>query len=129
VRRIASALICLTFLAGCGGHSSANRRTADTNTQVRPISDGAVPGAPRTPKWLRLRIWSIASGLGDPHPAKIAVTLNVEQRGRTADRVWMRGHFTCDSCTWSGTMHARLAGYTFDAQTHQTVSVSLSGGP
>jgi hypothetical protein len=74
-----------------------------------------------------LRIWSIASGLGDPHPAKIEVTLNVRQRGRTVDRVWMRGHFTCRNCIRSGDVRARLVGYTFDARTHETLSVSLRG--
>jgi hypothetical protein len=116
------------LFAGCGGHSSANRRTADANAQTQTISDRAVPGAPRTPKWLRLRVWGIAAGLGDPDPAKIVVSLNVQQGGRTVHRVWMRGHFTCDVCAWSGGVRARLAGYTFDARTHETVRATLIGG-
>jgi hypothetical protein len=70
------------------------------------------------PLWLRRKIWRIAAGLGNPHPSTIAVTLNHHERGRVVDRVWMRGQFL------NGCDREQLAGYTFDATTHTTVSAS-----
>jgi hypothetical protein len=92
------------------------------------VSARSIPGAPQAPRWLRVEIWRIAAGLGDPHPEKIAVTLNLKERGRTVDRVWMRGHFVCNTCVWTRTVHPRLVGYTFDARTHDTLSASMNGG-
>jgi hypothetical protein len=109
-------LVCVSLtLAGCGRHATAS----DTIPSL-PTSTAPIPGAPGVPLWLRVKIWQIATGLGDPHPEKIAVTLNLHQRGRVVDRVWMRGHFV------PGCKRAQLAGYTFNVKTHITHSSSWS---
>lgn len=118
------ALICACVATtGCGGQSDAGRRSSSP----RPTVTAPIPGVPDVPVWLRIRIWRIAAGLGDPRPAKIAVTLNLHERGRVVDRVWMRGQFVCDTCVWSGRTTFHLVGYTFDAATHDTISTSGQG--
>src|SRR5689334_15972176 len=87
--------------AGCGRRSGTGRRVAT----ALPVSSAPIPGAPNVPLWLRTKIWRIAAGLGDPHPEKIAVTLNHREHGHVVDRVWMRGHFVCSTCVWTGTAH------------------------
>jgi hypothetical protein len=62
--------------------------------------DRPIPGAPAgTPAWLTRAAWHEAVSLGDLHPQKIAITLGVVDR---YDRVWMRGHFTCNDCNGLG---------------------------
>src|SRR5581483_2296841 len=63
-------------------------------------------------------------GTRRPAPDTIAVTLNRREHGRVVDRVWMRGDFVCATCVWTGTVHWRVVGYTFDAKTHDTRSSS-----
>ena len=121
----ALAVVVCVALTGCGGHSAPPLGAA----AQRPVASAApIPGAPGVPRWLRVRIWSIASGLGDPRPDKIAVTLHRHEHGRVVDRVWMRGQFICSTCLWTGKIaHLRLVGYTFDAATRNTLSASGQG--
>jgi hypothetical protein len=123
--RIWATVMALLVLSGCGALGTDRLRSDPVHTTPASMS---VPGIPQgTPLWLRRHISQTALGMGDPHPSKIVVRLNVREHGRVIDRVWMRGRFSCDSCTtrlgdmsWRG----RLIGFTYDLHTHHLLSYS-----
>src|SRR3954451_10668138 len=114
-------------LPGCGGKSPV----ADTSVAPPQVDcvQFVTAAAPRdTPDWLINRTCRIASGLGDTHPKTVAIRLNLRERGRLVDRVWMQGSFTSECPGLNiGTCHWKLVGYTFDAHTRQDISSSLRG--
>jgi hypothetical protein len=122
---VAAAVVAIAVSAGCGGHGTTPGASAPRLQADRPI-----PGAPNTPAWLRIRIWRMVAGLGDPTPEKIVVRLGIREDRRTVDRVWARGDFVCDACSrpaGARAPHGHVAGFTVNARTHRDLSFSISG--
>lgn len=128
-----SFLIAIALVATACGGSGATRTSvsgAGAGSAGGQV-DRAILGAPNTPRWLRIRIWRAAQGLSDPHPARIVVTLRLHERGRLVDRVWMRGNFICNACTYpygAKAPRGHLADFTVIDSTRRSLSFSLSPG-
>jgi hypothetical protein len=123
---LVTALIPL-IASACG--TSAAHRTSASGLPARV--DRPIPGAPATPRWLRVRIWRFAAGLGDARPTRIVVKLGVRQNGRLVDRVWMRGTFVCTTCSrpyGAKAPRGHLAGFTVLDSTRRELSFSLRRG-
>ena len=72
---------------------------------------GAAPApAARTslPPWVKAQVQMLANGLGEPSPRITIIRLNVREKGRLVDHVWMRGSFTCNFCFPRHNTHADL---------------------
>ena len=121
--QVCAVVVALAILAsGCG------RSVATHTGRIHALVDRTIPGAPDTPRWLRVRIWRTASGLGDANPSRIVVHRRVRDHGRVVDRVWMRGHFVCDTCSrppGAKAPRGHLAGFTVVDSSHQDLSFSL----
>jgi hypothetical protein len=126
--RVVFAIAVALVAVACGSHA-----TTTTRQSGRAVAhvDRPVPGAPNTPRWLRIRIWDVAHGLGDPDPTKVVVRLRLHERGRVVDRVWMRGDFICTDCSYppgGKPPRGHVAGFTVLDTTQQGLSFSLSHG-
>ena len=119
-------MIVTALAAGCGGHGGSQATVSSSSANY----DRPIPGAPATPKWLRVRIWRMVDGLGDPTPQKFVVRLGLREHGRTVDRVDVRGDFVCNNCSRPPGARAprgHIAGFTVNARTHRDLSFSLTG--
>ena len=128
LRSLATGVLIALVLSGCAARRPAAKQTSTANVVLAK----AIPGAPDVPRWLRARIWQTAESLNDPHPAQIVVRLRIRERGRTVDRVWMRGNFVCSDCshgpTGAPSPHGHISGFTVDDSSHQTLSFSITQG-
>lgn len=115
-------LVIAVVLAATACGSSTHHAALDAQL------DRAIPGAPNTPRWLRIRIWRAAKGLGDPTPTHIDVQLRVRQGSRLVDQIWMRGNFVCNLCSYpdgAKPPRGRLAGLTIVDSTRRSLNFSL----
>jgi hypothetical protein len=127
VRAVALVALIVLVVSGCGTSTATRTGTSGLPARV----DQPIPGAPNIPRWLRVRIWRTAAGLGHAKPTRIVVTLRLRQNGRLVDRVWMRGSFTCNICSrpyGAKAPHGHLAGFTVIDSTRRSLSFSLSPG-
>ena len=60
------------------------------------------------PPWVAANVQMLAMGLGEPSPRITLVRLNVREKGRLVDHIWMRGSFTCNFCFPRHNTHADL---------------------
>ena len=60
------------------------------------------------PPWVKAQVQMLANGLGEPNPRITLVRLNVREKGRLVDHIWMRGSFTCNFCFPKYNTHADL---------------------
>jgi hypothetical protein len=58
------------------------------------------------PQWVVGQVQNLALGLGEPNPRITIVHLNVREKGRLVDHIWMRGNFTCNFCSPRHNTHA-----------------------
>jgi len=81
LRWFAVVLIVLT-LAGCGGPSSHGPKPF-AKAQIDCIHASVLAAPKGTPDWLINRICRTASALGDAHPNKIVIRLNLHGESST----------------------------------------------
>jgi hypothetical protein len=60
------------------------------------------------PPWVKAQVQMLANGLGEPSPRITIIRLNVHEKGRLVDHIWMRGSFTCNFCFPRHGTHADL---------------------
>jgi hypothetical protein len=60
------------------------------------------------PPGVAAQVQMLANGLGEPSPRITIVRLNIREKGRLVDHIWMRGSFTCNFCFPRHNTHADL---------------------